>query len=164
MSMEIFLMSMQAAGAISDFAGTQSQIKMGRAGAELELEQINTRLEEERLAYTMRSLDAMKQLRYTLASQRVIFGARGQQANAGSAFIAQNKAIGEANTDERVRRMNLLSKEATLRAAGALSGMHQLASETRLGQELTRRLYEQTPIAETAKRFGFGVEGVWYGR
>ncbi len=40
MSLEIFLLAMQAAGAIGDMVGTGAQIRLGRAGATLEQEQI----------------------------------------------------------------------------------------------------------------------------
>ena len=148
MSLEAFLVSMQAAGAISDIIGTRQQQGLGRAGSEVEQAQINTRMEEERVASALRSLDAMKQLRMTMASQRAIFAARGQKAGAGSAFSISQASVREFQSDERVRKMNLITRQGTLRAAGVLSGMHQLSSETQLGQELSQRMWQRTPFSQ----------------
>ncbi len=151
MSVEMFLLSMQIAGAIGDSIGTGRAISVGRAGRDVELAQIETRLEQERLASAVSSLDAMKQLRQVLASQRAISAARGADIGAGTAFAAQATSVSNYTADERVRRMNLLSKEATLRAHGSLSSLHQLASETKLGQQLSKRMFDQIPFNELYK-------------
>lgn len=153
MSIDAFLVSMQAAGAISDIYSTSQQVKIGRAGTQIELAQLNTRLEEERTSAAMRSLDAMQQLRMTLASQRAIFAARGQAGGAGSALAISSKSVNAYEADERVRRMNLLTKQSILRAAGALTGMHQLSSETQLGQQLSQRLWDNAPFTELGEMF-----------
>lgn len=144
---------MQAAGAIADVYGTGQQIKVGRAAAELEQAQFNTRLEEERLQSAMASLDAMKALRAILATQRTIAAARGTDSGQGTGFLIGNTSVGNFNSDERIRRMNLLSREAQLRAGGALTGLHQAASETQLGQSLSSRLFQQIPFSELGKEF-----------
>ena len=154
MSLEIFLLSMQAAGTISDMWGTNQQIKLGRKGAQIEQNQITNRLEEERNATLMNSIDAMKALRQTLASQRAISAARGTQIGSGSQFFMGAQSIATHEVDQRISRMNLLSREAQLRAAGALSGLHQLSSETKLGQQMTQRNFQQIPFAEIGKGLG----------
>lgn len=148
MSMELFLLAMQTAGAVSDAVGTRQQIRQGRAGAELEQAMIESRLEQERAGSAQSSLDAMIALRQNLATQQAIFAARGTKATAGSAATASSKSMQNFSNDERVRRMNLLSKEAGLRATKTLTGMHQLTSETQLGQALTNRLIDQMPVSE----------------
>lgn len=148
MSMQLFLLGMQAVGAISDAAGTRSQIKLGRAGTELELAQIEVRLEQERNASAEGSLNAMQALRQNLATQQAIFAARGTSGKAGSAASIATKSVQNFSADERTRRMNLLSREAGLRATKTLTGFHQLTSETQLGQALTKRLVDQMPISE----------------
>lgn len=148
MSMAIFLLGMQAVGAIADVAGTRGQIRAGRAGTQLEQAQIENRLEQERAASTQGSIDAMQQLRQNLATQQAIFAARGTRGTAGSAASIASKSIQNFSTDERVRRMNLLSREAGLRATNTLTGMHQLSSETQLGQSLSKRLIDTLPVSE----------------
>lgn len=148
MSVEIFLLGMQAAGNIMDFMGTEQEKRLGRMGTQVEQSQIQTRLEQERTSAAMASLDAMTQLRQTLATQRAVYAARGTDTSTGNAFFFGQQSLRNFNSDERIRRMNLLSREADLRAAGVLSGMHQLASETRMGQELSRRAFEQLPFSE----------------
>ena len=152
MSLEIFLLSLQAAGAISDVIGTQQQVNTVRRGAQVEKELIETRIAEEQLGASLAAVDSMKALRQTLASQRAMFAANGTNPGAGSAFIAQATSINEAGSDERIRRINLLSKEATLRAGGALTAMHAIAGETQLGQQLSKRLFEQIPFSELHKK------------
>ena len=161
MSVEIFLLGMQAAGAIGDFVGTQAQMEVGRLGHEVDMAQLNTRLEEEQLAASQAALSGMQQLRQTLSYQHAVLAARGQ-AGTGSAGFAAQHAIDTQARDARLQRMNLLSREAQLRAHGALSGMHQLSSETQLGQAMSRRMFEQLPFSEAAQNLarqrGFGIE------
>ena len=148
MSMELFLLGMQAVGAISDAAGTRGEVRRGRAGTELELAQIEFRLEQERAASAQGSLDAMQALRQNLATQQAIFAARGTSGKAGSAASVANKSVQNFGADERTRRMNLLSREAGLRATQTLTGFHQLSSETQLGQALTKKLVDTLPVSE----------------
>lgn len=154
MSLEIFLLSMQAAGAIGDMIGTDSQQRVLRKGAQLQQENIATSIEEQRLASSLAAVDAMKALRQVLASQRAIFGARGTNPGAGSAAIVGATSVHEHGVDERIRRMNLLSREHNLRAQSSLAGLHALAGETQLGQALSNRLFEQIPFSELAKSVG----------
>lgn len=145
---------MQAAGAIGDMIGTRNQAKVGRRALDIELGQIETRLAEERLAATYSAIDSMKALRMTLASQRALNAARGTDSGAGTAFAIGAKSVADQAADERVRRMNLLSRENTLRAGGALAALHTVSSETKLGQELSGRLFKQIPFTELQKQFG----------
>ena len=154
MSIEIFLLSLQAAGAIGDMIGTNAQSSILRKGAELEQSTIETRLNEERLAFSLASVDAMKALRQTLASQRAIFAARGTNPGAGSAITAAYESTTNASADERVRTMNLLSREASLKAQSNLAGLHALAGQTQLGQQLSQRLFQKIPFSELQKSVG----------
>jgi hypothetical protein len=163
MSLDIFLIGMQVAGNVLDYAGTRQEINRGRAGTQIEQEQIQNRLEQERLASANDSLLALIELRKNLASQRAIFAARGQRAGTGTALSLAQESIGNASANEQVRRMNLLSREANLRANKALSGLHQLTSETKLGQSMSQRMIEQLPISQAYQGLqrrggGFGIE------
>lgn len=154
MSLEIFLLAMQAAGAIGDVIGTSAQTKTLKKGAEVQQANIQTRMNEEQLSASLAAVDSMKALRQTLASQRAIFAARGTDPGAGSAAIVSAASTHEAGVDERVRRMNLLSREASLRANSTLAGLHALAGETQLGQQLSQRLFQQIPFSELGKAVG----------
>jgi hypothetical protein len=153
LSAEAFLLSMQAAGAITDIYSTGQAIKIGRAGAAVEMEQFNTRLEQERLNAAMSSLDAMSQLRSVMASQAAMFAARGQKSGVGTAYTISAESRKEHSAGEKMRRMNLLTMESNLRAGKALTGMHQLASETKLGRELASRQFQNAPFAELSKQY-----------
>lgn len=154
MSLAIFLLSLQAAGAIGDIIGTRAQAKTLRRGAEVEQANISNRITEEQLGASLSAVDSMKALRQTLASQRAIFAARGTNPSAGSAVATQNLSLNEASADERIRRVNLLSREATLRANSTLAGLHALAGQTQLGQSLSQRLFQQIPFSELQKAVG----------
>ena len=145
---------MQAAGAIGDIIGTGSQQKVLRRGAELQQANIENSIAEQQLAASLAAVDSMKALRQLLATQRAIFGARGQNPGAGSAAIATGTAVHEAGVDERIRRMNLLAREHNLRAQSSLVGLHALAGETQLGQQLSQRLFQQIPFSELQKTVG----------
>lgn len=145
---------MQAAGAIGDILGTSAQQGTLRKGAEVQRANIESSIAEQQLAASLAAVDSMKALRQVLASQRAMFGARGQNPGAGSAAIAGATAVVEAGVDERIRRMNLLSREHNLRAQSSLVGLHALAGETQLGQALSNRLFQQIPFSELAKTVG----------
>jgi hypothetical protein len=148
MSIELFLLSMQAAGAVSDMIGSSAQVRAGRAGTALELATVETRLAEERLSSAMSAVDAMQALRQNLASQRAIMAARGQSGAAGTGLFAGVQSQVQHSSGEQVRRMNLLSREATLRAGGSLAAMHQASSESAIGQALSKRMFDQIPFTE----------------
>ena len=143
---EAFLLAMQAAGMVVDYIGTRNQIEMGRLGTKLEQAGIDSNLEMTRLQSADESLQAMKQLRQTLGSQAVLSASRGSRGGPMSLITS----VSNFNADERTRRMNLLGKENELRAAKILSGLHQLTSETQLGQAMTKRFFDKIPTNPAA--------------
>jgi len=164
-----FLLAMQAAGSIIDWRQTKSNQKLIQMGRTLENAAFESNLEALKLESSQASLSEMQDLRQNLGSQIAMQAARGTATGAGSAASLQNKSISTANQDERTRRLNLLSKEANLRANNVLSGLHTLRSETELGQNLTKRLVNNLPISSAFKEFsnsslgkkwGFGLEPV----
>lgn len=144
------LLAAQAAGMIIDYQSTQNQIAMGRIGTQLEKAAIGANLQATRLQAADQSLQAMMNLRQTLGSQAAVLAARGTRGNAGSALMIGQESVSRYNADERARRMNLLAREAELRASNVLSGMHQLTSETQLGQALTKRFINMIPTNPSA--------------
>lgn len=147
--MEI-LLAMQAAGMVTDWLAARDQIKMGRLGAQMQQAGINASLAKTRLESEDSALEAMRSLRQTIGSQIAISAARGTKTGAGSAFSITSDSISKFNSDSRARRMNLLAKEANLRAAGVLNGLHQLESETQIGQSMTKRFTDNFPASSLA--------------
>ncbi len=166
--MTAFLLSMQAAGLISGLFESQSKQKMIRQGRDLEKAAIDTNLEALNYEYQEQSLASMKQLRQNLGDQIAMNAARGTKQGQGGTVIQAESSIGNYNSDERVRRMNLLAKEANLRAQNVLSGLHTLESETQLGRQ-TLDLFQAVPASSAftefrksklGKQWGFGLEQV----
>jgi hypothetical protein len=163
------LLGMQAAGAIMDYRSMRSQQKLIGVGRQLEQAAYETNLEAIRLEADEASLQAMKDLRQNIGTQIVTQAARGTSTAQGSAQMLMTQSTSQFENDERKRRMNLMAKEANLRANNVLSGLHTLQSETQLGQAFTQRLLNQIPTSEAfgefrktgfAKSIGFGLEEV----
>ncbi len=147
------LLAFQAAGVIFDYRNTRNQQKMIQQGRALEKAALDANLEAVKLQSGEESLASMQQLRKNLGSQIATNAARGTASNAGTAFSLSNKSISSFNEDERMRRFNLLSKEANLRAQDVLSGLHTLQSETQLGQAFTGRLLDKIPLSSSIDKF-----------
>jgi hypothetical protein len=162
-----FLLSMQAGGLITNFAQQKNQKKLIAAGRQLEQASFETNMEAIKLESNEASLNELKQLRQNIGTQIAANAAKGTDSGAGSALFATEKSKSNFLSDERVRRFNLLAKEANLRANKVLSGLHSLESETQLGRNLTSTLLNQMPISSTVdmvrkskfsrKWFGEGV-------
>jgi hypothetical protein len=162
-----FLLSMQAGGLITNFAQQKNQKKLIAAGKQLEQASFETNMEAIKLESNEASLNELKQLRQNIGTQIAANAAKGTDSGAGSAAFTIEKSKSNFLSDERVRRFNLLAKEATLRANKVLSGLHSLESETQLGRNMTSTLLNQMPISSTidmvrkskfsTKWFGEGV-------
>lgn len=148
------LLAFQAAGMVIDYRNTRSNQKLIKQGRMLETAAIETNLEAVRLESNEASLAEMKELRENLGTQIAMQAARGNAAGAGNSLTMQAQSIGIFNTDERTRRMNLLAKEANLRASNILSGLHSLQSETQLGQAMTSRFINTVGSTQMTDAFG----------
>jgi len=131
-----FLLSMQAAGAITSIWSANSAQKTIQQGRQLEKAAIDMNLEAANYEYQEASLASMQELRQNLANQAVMQAARGNRAGTEGTVGAVQKSISSQGADQQARRMNLLAREAELRAADVMSGMHTLKSETELGRKL----------------------------
>lgn len=161
------LLGMQAAGMIVDYAQTRRQQGLIQAGREIEQAQYEANLEALRAQFGQESLSAMQQLRQNIGTQIAIQAARGTSSAAGTALNLRTASQSAFQQDERTRRMNLLAKEADLRAGNALTGLHATASETQLGQAMTGRFLNMIPLSnlmntgvaqnKTKKSGGFGL-------
>lgn len=162
-----FLMSMQAAGVAFQFNELDKQKELIGLGAQVQQSAYEANLEALNYQHEEASLASMQELRQNFSTQAATAAARGTSGSSGT--VAQMaKSLNNYQSDERVRRMNLLSKEATLRANNVLSGLHTLESETALGQkkwDIIKQLPLSTAVSEFrksdfAKGWGFGLEGV----
>jgi hypothetical protein len=161
------LLGMQAAGMIVDYAQTRRQQGLIQAGREIEQAQYEANLEALRAQFGQESLSAMQQLRQNIGTQIAVQAARGTSSAAGTALNLRTASQSAFQQDERTRRMNLLAKEADLRAGNALTGLHATASETQLGQAMTGRFLNMIPLSnlmntgvaqsKTKKSGGFGL-------
>ena len=164
--MSIFLLSMQAAGLVFNMNDYKNNQEMISAGRNLEKAALDTNLEALNYDYQQSSVAAMKQLRENIGTQIVTQAARGTDSGSGTALVLNQKSISNYNADEQTRRMNLLAKEANLRASDVLSGMHTLQSETELGRK-TAKEFESIPTSSAfnefrrsklGKEWGFGFK------
>lgn len=153
---QYILMGAQAAGMITDYVGVQQQKRMGRLGADLDRAVIDTNIETAAMQTEQDSVNSLRMLRQTIASQAAIFAARGVRAGAGSAAGITNDSISRQKADERIRRINLLTKQSELRAQSAMVGMHQLASESQLGRELGKRMFNTISSGAIGEAFKSG--------
>lgn len=148
--MTIFLLSMEASGMVVSLWEKGNKQELIRQGRELEKAGLSANLESLNYEYEEASLASMQDLRKNLSSQIAINAAKGGGGEA--AVGATQKAISNQSADERVRRMNLLAKEANLRANNVLSGLHTLQSETQLGRE-TADVFTSFPTSTVAEEF-----------
>jgi len=156
------LLAMQAAGMIVDYTQTRRQQGLIKAGREIEQAQYEANLEALRAQTEQESLAAMQQLRSNIGTQIAVQAARGTSSAAGTAVSLRTASQSAFQQDERVRRMNLLAKEADLRAGNVLSGLHSLSSETQLGQAMTQKWLNMIPLSSLGqnkpkKKGSFGM-------
>lgn len=143
-----FLLAWQAAGTAMQLFDYNQRKKLSRVGRDLEHEGVLANIELAKTQTAQESVESMQTLRQNLGSQMAVQAARGTASNVGSAFFISQKSIGEFNKDERTRRLNLLAREAELRAGDVLSGLHQLDTETQMGQSVTKSIMDSLPISQ----------------
>jgi hypothetical protein len=148
------LLGMQAAGMIVDYTQTRRQQGLIKAGREIEQAQYEANLAALRAQTEQESLNSMQQLRQNIGTQIAVQAARGTSTAAGTAVSLRTASQQAYQQDERTRRMNLLAKEADLRAGNALSGLHATASETQLGQAMTGRFLNMIPLSSITGGLG----------
>lgn len=148
------LLGMQAAGMIVDYTQTRRQQGLIKAGREIEQAQYEANLAALRAQTEQESLNSMQQLRQNIGTQIAVQAARGTSSAAGTAVSLRTASQQAYQQDERTRRMNLLAKEADLRAGNALSGLHATASETQLGQAMTGRFLNMIPLSSITGGLG----------
>lgn len=141
------LLAMQAAGMIVDYMGTKNQQQLADMGAKIQQAGIEANIEQARLSAEDDSLQSLKKLRQTMGSTLALFAARGTSSSAGSASSILNSSVGNFNSDERMRRLNLRGKENELKASGVISKLNQSANNSQMWQGFAQRSIQNFPTS-----------------
>lgn len=158
------LLAMQAAGMVVDWLGTHEQQRMMDLGAKVQQAGIEANLSQTRLESADASLQAMKKLNQTTATQAAIFAARGTMPGAGSALALTEETFGNFFSDQRTRRINLLGRENEIKAGGSIAKLNQATSNAKLWTEFRTRTINRIPTSPSAwgqmgKSFGLTQMG-----
>ena len=159
MSLPFLLMGAQAGGNLADIYTSSKQIGMLKRAADMDAQQLDLRMQQERLASAEQSLFQLDQLAETLASQRAIMAARGVLPGVGSALAIEQKSIQAFNRDEQARALSIGFMQAQVesqKVAGKLSAAGQAAG---IGAGLMSRMASQIPVSEFGSKDG-GAAGL----
>lgn len=141
------LLAMQAAGMITDYFGTHSQDQLMKMGMKVQQAGIESNLYQTRLEAQDASLAAMKQLRQTMGTQIAVMAARGTSSAGGSSLSLINESLANFNSDEKIRRLNLLGRENQLRSQSALSRLQYNSDSSKLWQGFASRTFNKFPTS-----------------
>ena len=162
-----FMLSLQAGGMVVDWLGKNEQVRMGKLGADVEQAGINSNIATARLQSEDDSLQSMRQLRQNLGTQAAVFAARGVRSGTSTTALATNQSVGNFNADERMRKINLISSEAGLRANKSLSMLHQQTNQNEIWNTFRTNVAKRFPTTPEAYdqigasfKKGFGLTGV----
>jgi hypothetical protein len=161
--MNPLLLAMQAAGMITDFFGTKSQDELMKMGMKVQQAGIESELATTRLESQNASLESVKQLRQTLGSQIASMTARGTSVGAGSGLSLLNESVSNFNSDERIRKLNLLGKENQLSARSAMSKLQYSSESSKLWQGFASRTLKMFPSSYSGWQGasqGFGMTSI----
>jgi hypothetical protein len=154
--LQSLLLAMQAAGMVTDYLGAKSQQQFAEMGYQLQQAGIESNIQQTRLEAEDQSLMAMKELRKNLGTQIAAFAARGTRTGAGSALSFMNESLSNFKSDERLRRMNLMGKETSLRGGAAISRLQHMSETSKLWQGFAQRTLTRLPSPSS---FGGNSEG-----
>ncbi len=141
------LLAMQAAGMVTDYLGAKHQTALMDSALKVQQAGLETNLAQTRLESADASLQSMKQLRQTIGSQIATFAARGTSIGAGSSVGILNQSIGNFNTDERVRKLNLLGKQTQLKGNSLISSLQNSSDVSKLWQGFASRTFNSFPTS-----------------
>lgn len=157
------LLAMQAAGMVTDYLGAKNQAQLMKLGMKVQEAGFETNLAQTQLESADASLQSMKQLRQTIGTQIAVFSARGTSTGSGSANSILNQSFSNFNTDERVRRLNLLSKQNQISGSRVMSNLQYSSDTSKLWQGFASRTVNKFPssvsgwnqgIADAKEGFG----------
>lgn len=133
------LLGMQAAGMVFDYMGTKYQSDLIKMGSQIQQAGQEANIQQTRLEAEDASLQALVKLRKTMGTQLAIFAARGTNAGAGSAFITINESVGNFNSDDRLRKLNLLGRVNEIKGKGVISRLNEASEVSKLWQGFGQR-------------------------
>jgi hypothetical protein len=149
------LLAMQAAGMVTDYLGAKNQQKFGEMGLKIQQAGINANIYQTRLETEQASLQAMQDLRKNMGTQIAVMSARGTSTAAGSSVALMNESVSDFNADERMRKINQLSRENELKAGGTIAKLNQNANNSKLWSSFASRSLERFPTSAA----GWGALG-----
>ena len=166
-----FLLSMQAAGMVVDWLGKDEQVRLGKMGNQVEQASINANIQSSRLETEEASLQSMKQLRMNLGTQAAMLAARGVGGASGASIFGGVESVGNYNADQRIRRINQIGNEASLKANKAISNLHQQTFENKTWNDFRSNVINKIPTSSSAwnqlsqgfsskNNYGFGLTKV----
>jgi len=136
-----FYVAMQAAGAIGSFLDTQSRIQMLQLGKSVDDAMYNANMATIEANAAKGSQASMDALRENLGTQLVVQAARGT-GGGGTAGALANKSVKSTQEDLAQGRLNLMAQKANLKTQHIKSGLEVLASETQLGQQFRKEVFD----------------------
>ena len=148
------LLAMQAAGMVVDYFGMSYQSSLNEMGAKIQQAGIESSIYQTRLESEDQSLQNMKSLRQQMGTQLAIFAARGTSPGAGSAASLLTQSIGNFNSDERTRRINLLGRVNELKAGKTISVLNQAGEKSKLWQGFAQRTFNRFPTSTESWKQG----------
>jgi hypothetical protein len=143
-----FLLALQASGMVMDWFGKSEQIRLGRMGEQVEQAGINANIATSRLQTEEDTLASMKKLRQNLGTQAVMMAARGVGGPMGA--VLSNESVGNFNADSRIRRLNQMGNEASLRAQKLMSNLHEKTFENNTWNEFRNNTINRIPTSPEA--------------
>jgi hypothetical protein len=146
--LQFILMGAQAAGMIGSVMGESSRVKLAKIGQELDEQQANLRLQQDRIAANEQGLMQLEQLREVLASQRALVAARGGMPGMGSALALEQKSIANFQKDEQARERSLLFASQQQQARTALGRIGVVATQAQAGANMFKGAFSLIPFTE----------------
>jgi hypothetical protein len=148
--LQFLLLGAQAAGLGINMWAERRAEKFTRIGEELDKAQIQTRMQEEKLAFTQKSLYDLNRLREIQAMQRAVFGARGQAPGVGSAGALQTRSENLFNADVKARKLSQTIRQNQLQSQ--IYGMNI----AKVGRNFQRR---NKRLTQAVNMFSFNALG-----
>jgi len=133
------LLAMQAAGMVYDYMGTKRQEAFNQMGEKVQNAGIEANIYQTRLETEEASLASLHQLRQTIGTQIAIMAATGRSTVGGTSQSIFAESIGNANADERVRRLNQMGRENQLQAGKVQSMLTSQSENSKLWQGFASR-------------------------
>lgn len=163
-SSDAAMMAFQASGAVINYFQNVESKRMIEIGRQLEQSAFETNLEAIRLQAAESSLEAMKKLRHTIGSQIAVQAARGTRTGVGSALGIQEASFRGFSEDERIRKLNLLMGETSLRSGHTMSELKAIQQKSALDKDLFNKVFQTVAnrgniesAQQIGSSFGFGT-------